>query len=169
MLWKSCVLSSCDCALEQLFCCTVMNLRVIKISVKLYSRYSICTWANLCGKYIIFNSIAFKSWLWLGNITASSANYIMGDSLLMKPLFVTLQSCAKFLSWAVRALLLCCQGFQSSRRGQIVWKILNTCGFGFVLRDPTWICWKADGCCCCHRPRTPSSCILLLWLVFTYA
>lgn len=87
MLWKSCVLSSCDCALEQLFCCTVMNLRVMKISVKLYDRYSICTWASHCGKYIIFNSIAFEIWLWLGNITANSAYYNMdfGTAFLWNP------------------------------------------------------------------------------------
>jgi len=42
-----------------------MNLRVLKNSVKFYYRYSICTWASHCGKYIVFNSIAFESWLWL--------------------------------------------------------------------------------------------------------
>jgi hypothetical protein len=59
------VLSSCDCALAQLFCCSVMNLTVIKISLKFYDRYSVYTWASHCGKHLIFISISYATWLWI--------------------------------------------------------------------------------------------------------
>ena len=51
--------------------------------------------------------------------------------------------CAKFLSQAVRALLLCCHGFQCRKEKQLAWKILNACGHlwvWLVLSDPTGIC-----------------------------
>jgi hypothetical protein len=65
----------------------------------------------------------------------SQLHYALWDNLLMKPLFVTSQSCAKFLSWAVRALLLCCHSCQCSKEKQVVWKILNTCEQLWV-----WLC-----------------------------
>jgi hypothetical protein len=171
MLWKSYVLSSCDCALEQLFCCTVMNLRVMKISVKFYNRYSICTWASLCGKYIILHSIVFEIWLWLGNITANSTNYIMGfgTTFLWNP---CLSLCNHVQNFCHEQWEHCCFAVKvfslAGGGGQMVWKILNTCGFGFILRDPTGICWKADGCCW-PKSCTPVCCIVFSWLVFTHA
>jgi hypothetical protein len=68
--------------------------------------------------------------VWLENLTANSANYIMGfgATFLWNP-YLSLCSHVQNFCHEQWTLLLCCQGFQfSGRGGGMVWKILNTCG-----------------------------------------
>ena len=62
---QSFILSSCDHAVEQLFCYSVMNMAVIKISLKFCNEYSVYMCASHCDEHVTFGSIFGATLLWL--------------------------------------------------------------------------------------------------------